>query len=144
MKISFVAALLLSAGAGLAHAQDISAQSHIDRATVYPQGADVTRVAKVELLAGENVIAFADLPANVDPQSIRVEGSGPEAFEIGSIDTSLLSDDKLASGKRVELEAQIEKLVDERGGLDRTVGDYETERKMLLGLIDRTRAEFQT
>ena len=141
MKISFVATLLLSAGAGLAHAQDISAQSHIDRATVYPQGADVTRVAKVELPAGENVIAFADLPANVDPQSIRVEGSGPEAFEIGSIDTSLLSDDKLASGKRVELEAQIEKLLDERGGLDRTVGDYETERKMLLGLIDRTHVQ---
>ena len=141
MKISFAATLLLSVSASLANAQNITAQSHIDRATVYPQGADVTRVAKVELPVGENVIAFADLPANVDPQSIRVEGSGAEAFEIGSIDTKLLSDDNLANGKRTELEAQIEKLMDERAGLDRAVGDYETERKMLLGLIERTHVQ---
>ena len=142
MKISFVAALLLSASSSLACAEDIQAQSHIESATVYPQGADVVRVAKIELRAGENVVAFADLPANVDPQSIRVEGRGAEVFEIGSIDTRVLSDTNVASGNRKDFESQIEKLTDERAGLDGAIANYETERKLLLSIADK--AHLQT
>ncbi len=142
MKISFVAALLLSASSSLAYAQDIQAQSHIESVTVYPQGADVVRVAKIELRAGENVVAFADLPANVDPQSIRVEGKGAEVFEIGSIDTRVLSDTNVASGNRKDFESQIEKLTDERAGLDGAIANYETERKLLLSIADK--AHLQT
>ena len=142
MKVNFVAALLLSASSSLAYAQDIQAQSHIESATVYPEGADVVRVAKIELRAGDNVVAFADLPANVDPQSIRFEGKGAEVFEIGSVDTKVLSDANVASGNRKEIEAQIEKLMDERAGLDGAIGNYETERKLLLSIADK--AHLQT
>ncbi|MDP8996929.1 MAG: mucoidy inhibitor MuiA family protein [Pseudomonadota bacterium] len=142
MKISFVAALLVSASSSLAYAQDIPAQSHIESATVYPQGADVVRVAKIELRAGENVVAFADLPANVDPQSIRVEGRGAEVFEIGSIDTRVLSDTNVASGNRKDFESQIEKLTDERAGLGGAIANYETERKLLLSIAEK--AHLQT
>ena len=138
---TFAVALLLSASASAAFAQDIQALSHIDRATVYPQGADIERVAKVDLQIGDNPIVFADLPANVDPQSIRVLGSGPESFEIGSIDTKVLSDANLSAGKRKDLEAQIEKLTDERVGLDGAIADYETERKLLLTIADKTRVQ---
>jgi len=51
-----------------ASAADFAASSHIDHVTVYPQGADVTRIADVALPAGEHRIILADLPASVDPR----------------------------------------------------------------------------
>ena len=141
MKSSFVAALLLSVSSGVVFAQDMQAQSHIESVTVYPQGADILRVAKVDLAGGEDTIVFTDLPEGVDPQSIRLEGSGVTSFEIGSIDTKLQGLTEANTGERKALETQIDKLNDERGGLDRSIGDYETERKLLLTLADKTRVQ---
>ena len=141
MKSSFVAALLLSVSSGVVFAQDMQAQSHIESVTVYPQGADILRVAKVDLAGGEDTIVFTDLPEGVDPQSIRLEGSGVTSFEIGSVDTKLQSLTEANTGERKALETQIDKLNDERGGLDRSIGDYETERKLLLTLADKTRVQ---
>ena len=141
MKSGFVAAFLLSASSGVVFAQDIQAQSHIDSVTIYPQGADIVRLAKADLVAGEDAVIFSELPADVDPQSIRVEGSGTESFDIGSIDTKLQSINDTAGGERKDLEAQIEKLNDERAALDQTIADHETERKLLLTLADKTRVQ---
>ena len=141
MRISLMTALLISASSMGAFAQDIPAQSHISGVTVYPQGADVIRTSKIELPLGENALAFNDLPADVDPQSIRVEGSGLADFEIGSIDTKLLSDVAKESGERQQLESQIEKLADTRSGLDQTIADQEIERKLLLTLADKARVQ---
>ena len=141
MKSSFVAAMLLSVSSGVVFAQDMQAQSHIESVTVYPQGADILRVAKVDLAGGEDTIVFTDLPEGVDPQSIRLEGSGVTSFEIGSVDTKLQSLTEANTGERKALETQIDKLNDERGGLDRSIGDYETERKLLLTLADKTRVQ---
>ena len=104
MKSGFVAAFLLSASSGVVFAQDIQAQSHIDSVTIYPQGADIVRLAKTDLVAGEDMVIFSELPADVDPQSIRVEGSGAERFDIGSIDTKLQSINDTAGGERKGLD----------------------------------------
>jgi uncharacterized protein (TIGR02231 family) len=60
-----------------AAAEDFPAvKSKITEVTVYLRGAQVTRQASVNLPAGNTVLAFDDLPAGIDPQSIQARGEG--------------------------------------------------------------------
>lgn len=72
---------------GPAFGADIDAASRIDRVTVYPDAASVTRLAAVDLPVGASTIVLKGLPATVDPASIRVAGEGSQAFAIGSVET---------------------------------------------------------
>lgn len=121
-----------------ASAADFAASSHIDHVTVYPQGADVTRIADVAVPAGEHRIILADLPASVDPRSIRVEGEGTSALEIASVDTkSQYIDQAARDAERKAIEKQIAQLSDERGALDLLISDANQQRTFLLGLADK-------
>ncbi len=66
-------ALLLSVSGSAAFAADIDAASAVDAVTVFPQGAEITRVAKVSVDRGDHVLIFRDLPAEAVEGSIRVE-----------------------------------------------------------------------
>ena len=59
-----IALALLPLIATAAHAADIKGTSKIESVTVYPQGAEVTRIGKVKMERGEQVILFNDLPTN--------------------------------------------------------------------------------
>ena len=83
-QIALAIAPLIATGA---HAADIKGASKIEGVTVYPQGAEVTRVGKVKMERGEHVILFNDLPTNAVSGSIRVEGKATGRLEIGSVDT---------------------------------------------------------
>jgi len=121
-----------------ATAADFTAASHIDHVTVYPQGADVTRVTEVTLPAGEHRIILADLPATIDPRSIRVEGEGSSPLEIASVDTkSQYIDQSARDAERKAIEKQIAVLNDERSALDQVVSDANQQRSFLIGLSDR-------
>src|SRR4051812_16697667 len=69
-----------------AFAADVEVASRIDRVTVFPDAALVTRLAAVDLAPGPSSVVFRGLPASLDPASIRVEGAGSAAFSIGGID----------------------------------------------------------
>lgn len=77
---------------GLAAAAETELDSRIDRVTVYPDGAVVTRLGKAALAQGASRIVLRGLPATVDPASIRVEGRsfaegpGDGAFSVGAVD----------------------------------------------------------
>ncbi len=121
-----------------ASAADFNATSLVDAVTVYPQGADVTRLARIVLPAGEHRIIMSDLPASVDPRSIRVEGEGSSTLEIASVDTKthyISQADRDA--RRKALEKQIAALYDERTNLDQAIADANQQRSFLLGLADR-------
>jgi uncharacterized protein (TIGR02231 family) len=64
---------------------DIELLSRIDRVTVFPDAAIVTRVAPLATKAGASTLLLRSLPAAIDPASIRVEGAGG-SFTIGGID----------------------------------------------------------
>jgi uncharacterized protein (TIGR02231 family) len=55
---------------------DVQATSRIDAVTVYRSTARVTRVARVEVPAGDARVLLAGLPAELDDDSVRVEGRG--------------------------------------------------------------------
>ncbi len=121
-----------------AHAADIKGTSKIESVTVYPQGAEVTRIGKVKMERGEHVILFNDLPTNAVAGSIRVEGKATGRLEIGSVDTRRVkvpsTDEAVAATERKRIEDAIEKLRDDRAQLSATVEAAETQKTLINNL----------
>lgn len=139
MKHVFVVALLsITAGVGVARAAEVEAVSHIDAVTVFPMGAEVVRVAKVQLDKGEHTVLFRDLPAGAVEGSIRVEGTASGKLEIGSVDTRRLAvpqgDAESNATEQRQVETELESLRDERGRLDAQVLGAETQKQLITNL----------
>jgi uncharacterized protein (TIGR02231 family) len=112
----------LVATAAQAPAADVKAVSKIDAVTVFPSGAEVVRTTKVKLEAGEHAVLLQDLPGQAVGASIRVEGKATGKLEIGSVDVRQmmvpLSDPGIATSARKKIEDDIEKLRDDREGVE--------------------------
>ncbi len=90
MRLRLAAFILVTTCLTPAFAADLKAPSHVDAVTVYPSGAEVTRVTEAHLLAGETTLILEDLPGGTRCPSIRVEGVGGADLEIGSVDSKLI------------------------------------------------------
>ncbi len=71
-----LALILGSVAAGPVWAEQIVARSHITAVTVYPQGAQVTRVVDFAAPAGASALLITDLPADTQPELIRLSAEG--------------------------------------------------------------------
>jgi uncharacterized protein (TIGR02231 family) len=133
-----LALLLLSAVVSGAHAADVKGTSRIDAVLVFPSGAEVTRVGKVRLDAGDHVILFADLPARAIASSIRVEGKASAKLEIGSVDSRRMfvprTDDAVAATERKRVEDAIERLKDDRAILQAAIQAAEAQKALIGNL----------
>jgi uncharacterized protein (TIGR02231 family) len=138
MRLRLAAFILVTTCLSPAFAADLKAPSHVDAVTVYPSGAEVTRVTEAHLLAGETTLILEDLPGELNTQSIRVEGVGGEGLEIGSVDSKLVYLSTAAQdAERKSLEKEIETLGDERQALDQTLSDADYQKRLLLSLADK-------
>ena len=138
MRLRLATFILVTTCLTPAFAADLKAPSHVDAVTVYPSGAEVTRVKEAHLLAGETTLILEDLPGELDAQSIRVEGAGGEGLEIGSVDSKLVYLSTAAQdAERKSLEKEIETLDDERQALDQTLSDADYQKRLLLSLADK-------
>jgi uncharacterized protein (TIGR02231 family) len=128
---SRLAVALFVAPSFAASAADVELASRIDRVTVYPDGAVVTRLGKAELMQGVSQIVLRGLPATIDPASIRVEAAGSGAFSVGAVDV------RLAPGEAKPLDSVIEGklrvLREQKSALDGQVAAIEAKR----GTIER-------
>jgi uncharacterized protein (TIGR02231 family) len=135
-----VALLVLSALSCVAQveAAEVKGTSRIDAVTVFPSGAEVTRVGKVRLEGGDNVILFTDLPARAIHSSIRVEAKATGSLEIGSVDSRRTflprADDAIAASERKHVEDAIEKLKDDRAVLETAVQAAEMQKALIGNL----------
>ncbi len=138
MRTALALGMLLSTSLTV-DAADIAARSAVDAVTVFPQGAEVRRVAKVKVPAGSHVIVIPDLPAQAQAASIRVEAKATGRLEIGSVNSRTLSvprvDPEAAATARRRIEAEIEKLRDERGLIQGEVQAAEAQRTFLNNLL---------
>ena len=137
--VTAVAALFFAlALPGAAIADVVKSTSKITSVTVFPRGAEVTRLSKVKLEGGEHTIVLNDLPAGALPGSIRVEGKASGGLEIGSIDSRRLyvtSDDAAnAASERRRLEKEIEALVDKRAALDGVIKTAQAQKDLIANL----------
>lgn len=138
MRLRLATFILVTTCLSPAFAADLKALSHVDAVTVYPSGAEVTRVTETRLLAGETNLILEDLPGELDAQSIRVEGAGGAGLEIGSVDSKLVYLSTTAQdAERKSLEKEIEALGDERRALDQTLSDADYQKRLLLSLADK-------
>lgn len=132
---ALTASLLMTTSA---FAADISASSAIDAVVVFPQGAEVTRLAKVTVQPGEHTILLTDLPVTAIGNSIRVEGKSTGPLAIGSVDTrrTFVSRGEVEqrAAERKRLEAEIEKLGDEREVLNATIEGAQAQKKLFAEL----------
>jgi uncharacterized protein (TIGR02231 family) len=139
-RLGFSALLLSSTFCAPVWAAEFKPSSKIDAVTVYLQGADVVRSTSVELPQGEHQVILRDLPANIDPQSIRVEGTGADgkSFAIASVDSrNLFIGSADLDQRRKALEKQIQGLQDERMALDTVISDGNHQRTFLMSLADK-------
>jgi uncharacterized protein (TIGR02231 family) len=128
--------LLLSTASAMS--AEIKATSRIEAVTVYPAGAEVTRIGRLTMEGGEHVILFTDLPAQAVSGSIRVEGKATGALQIGSVDTRRVSvprtDEAIAATERRQIEDAIEKLNDERAVLQGAVDAAQAQKALINNL----------
>lgn len=135
MRLRLALILLATTAATPVLAAELEARSTVDAVTVFPSGAEVTRVAPLAVSAGEHTLIFEGLPGDLDPATIRVEGDGAGAIEIGSVDARLshvASTD--VDARRKALEAEITRLEDERASLDQIIADAEYQKTLMQQL----------
>ncbi len=111
-------------------AGDIEAQATIDAVTVYPDAAIVTRVATLDLPAGESTLAFRDLPLALDPASLRVAGAGEAKITIGAVDAKV--EPSAAKPSDDALEAKLATRKDQREALRFKIEALKAKRDMIL------------
>jgi uncharacterized protein (TIGR02231 family) len=79
---------VLMLGTAPVFAADLGVHSKIDAVSVYPDGATVTRLIDFDAPAGETVLVAGDLPAGLDPASIRVDMRNAAGVSLSGIDTA--------------------------------------------------------
>ena len=94
-----------------ARAEDVS---RITAVTLYPGSATVERTARVE--PGMTLLRIPGLPANFDPQSVRVEADAGVA--IGEVYTQDVSRAESPDSRQAQIEQRIQALRDRQADLD--------------------------
>ena len=94
------------------------AESRITAATVYADRAVVTRLATVELAAGEHAIAFERLPAGLLDQSLQASGRGTAGATILDVNAQTAYVDFTPNARVQELEEQLRGLQKQQRTLD--------------------------
>jgi uncharacterized protein (TIGR02231 family) len=110
-----------------ATAAEIEATSRIDAVTVYPDGATVTRLIRLDLPAGDSTLLAHDFPLSLDPSSLRVEGEGGAHVVIGAVDARPPLPAPPAN--LPEIDRRIEALRDSRAVLDGEIESATARRK---------------
>jgi uncharacterized protein (TIGR02231 family) len=124
--LSFVASIALIAAAP-ALAAEIETSSQIDAVTVYPDGATVTRLIRLDLPAGNSTLFARNFPLALDPSSLRVEGEGGERLVIGAVDSRHPLPTPPANVP--EIDRRLEALRDQRAALDGEIAAATARRK---------------
>src|SRR5262245_49880496 len=100
-----------------AAAAELMSKSTIQSVTVFADGAAVIRRAPVVLPAGWTTVIVDDLPADIEADSLRVDGSADSAINIASVETRLLPTDPDQDQSRKTLNEEVQALQDRLDGI---------------------------
>jgi uncharacterized protein (TIGR02231 family) len=110
-----------------AMAAELEASSQVDAVTVYPDGATVTRLIRLDLPAGDSTLLAKDFPLMLDPSSLRVEGEGGARIVIGAVEARPPLPQPAANIP--DIDRKLETLRDERAALDGAIESATARRK---------------
>ncbi len=138
MQRLIVAAVVLISLNTSSHAGEIPAMSRVDAVTVFLSGAEVTRTARITIEKGDHTIVLKDLPPTAVAGSIRVEGKATGKLDIGSVDTTRKflqrAESQAADVERKTIEAELERLTDERSAVEGQSLAAETQKNLIANL----------
>lgn len=129
--IGALAALLYSTTSVLA--ADLTADLHVDRVTVYREGAIVTRTGQVEIPAGTHRLVIRGLPATIDAKALQVAVASP-SVTLGSIEVEKINEGKFASEAEREFRRRIEETNDQRQVVQDDAATAQLQLKLLESL----------
>lgn len=132
------AAALSSAAAQGAVPPELRPDSKPARVTVYRDRALVTRVAELQLPAGESVVILSGLPAAADRSSFQVSGAG--AFALRDVRASVKQLTRDVSAQLRALEDQKRAQEDLLLAVNDKIKEAEAERGFLDGMAKRLTA----
>ena len=130
-----IAALLMSTTP--AWAAEISTKASVSAATIFPDGATVTRTAPFSAPAGRHTLVLIGVPVGFDANSLRASGEGDGAFSIISVEERAA--DPVAVEAQFRSEAQkiqtaIERLEDQKAQAQNQIAAADRQ----LAFIDAT------
>lgn len=114
-------------------AADITLDSRVDKVTVYPRGADVSRLGQVTIATGTHRVTVGDMPDGIDPNSVRLEADGTSALVLGAVDVARVAAGEADQGERQRIEDEIEALGDRRREFDDAIADANVQ----IGFLER-------
>jgi len=123
MKPRFLISFFVLSSSFLLRATPI--ESRISAATVYVDRAVITRIATIELAAGEHAIVFERLPAALLDQSLQASGRGTAGATILDVNAQTAYVDFTPNARVQELEEQLRGLQKQQRTLD--------DRAVILG-----------
>jgi len=109
-------------------------QSTVSAVTVYQGRAMITRSATATIPAGPAVVRFADLPADLDRESIQVRGNGPAILGECTVEEEVSAED--VDARRRELEEQRRTLEDRLEELQLRLESGTREKQVLEKIVD--------
>src|SRR5258707_204225 len=124
--LSFVSVIAIVAAVP-AMAAEIEASSQVDAVTVYPDGATVTRLIRLDVPAGDSALLGKDFPLALDPSSLRVEGEGGARLVIGAVEARQPLPQPAANLPQID--RRLEALRDEKAALDGAIESATMRRK---------------
>lgn len=128
-----VTSTVLGVATFLALALAEAAETRIDAVTVYPRGAEVTRVARVALTPGSNSVALEGFPGDIDPQRIRVEAGGNQV-EVRSVNVDVIQQREAYNVEVRRIESAISKVRADISAIDDDIATAELQLEFLRGL----------
>ena len=108
-------------------------ESRIDAVTVYLRGAEVTRVANLELEAGSNLIVLQGLPAEIDRNSVRAHVESPDV-SVETLNLDILEQREAHDGEVKRLEDAITEIKDRIASIDDDAAAARLQLSFLEGL----------
>ncbi|MGI9425374.1 MAG: mucoidy inhibitor MuiA family protein [Hyphomicrobiaceae bacterium] len=136
MRMLFV--LLAMLMATHARADELKVDSRVGAVTVFPRGAEVQRLTKIDVPQGDHLVVLSDLPAGADMNSIRVEGKASGSLEIGAVDARriqiLRRDSEDSKSERRRIEDAIEREKDQLAAINADIETKEIQKRYIENL----------
>ena len=111
-------------------------------ATLYSDQAQVIRTGKLALTGEERGIQITGLPSTLDPDSIRVKGSGTTPVKILGIQVDRLYNPKPVVAEVARLTQEIDALEQQKQNLEAGLTALDLQRSFVQGLLEKSVERF--
>src|SRR5882724_643979 len=128
----------ITAGLGLllpwtACAANLVAELRIDRVTVYPEGAAITRHGTLQIPAGEHRLIVRGLPSTLDEEALHVV-VGSKGVRLGDVELKKITQADYVVDSERQLQKKLEALNDQRSAIQDEIATAQTQLKILDSL----------